>query len=405
MSTPRTVLLMTDEIDVGGKRSYVDILKAGLEQIGWRVHLLNWSSLSWPERAWGGGGFRVLNSLSGGLGYRWLTPAARRFLGSRVRAILRGPAPPDVIHVQEPLTYVAARAGAGATPVVMTVHGRLAKELRLGAGLPAGHPNARYVEDLERIAFCGADRLAAVEELLVGHVREFAPGRSVEVLTNFIDTRSFNPGVSPEPFAPGIERWIAGRPVAFSASRLSATKGLDVAMRAARILADRGRSVAFVVAGDGPQRAELEALSREIGAGDVFLLAGEIPHDRLPGLYRRVDCLVSPSVPLQGNVEGSSIAALESLAAGRPLIASAIGGLREMIEHGVNGLHVPPGDPAALADAVVLLLDHPERAAALGTAAAERIERERSHLHGARRYAEFYSGAIEAAARRGGNPQ
>src|SRR5688572_26167788 len=127
----RSVLLATEQIDVGGKRSHVEILKAGLEEIGWRVRLVDWASLSWPERIVAAGGYHLLNRISRGLGHRWLIPVATIFLRRRIRAIVRGPEPPGVIHSQEPMTYLPSRAEAGQIPVVVTIHGPISLELAM----------------------------------------------------------------------------------------------------------------------------------------------------------------------------------------------------------------------------------------------------------------------------------
>jgi glycosyltransferase involved in cell wall biosynthesis len=391
---PRTVLLMTDEIDVGGKRSYVDILKAGLEEIGWRVHLINWASLSWPERIFAAGGYHILNAISPGLGHRWLFPVGGGLLGLRVRAVLAGPAPPDLIHVQESFTYAAARSAHPRVPLVMTVHGRFSLELVMVTGLPVEHRNVRFMQETEGRAFRGADRLFVVDKTLERYVRTFGVEGDVTVVTNFIDVRRFHPAVPPARHAEDVERWIAGRRVVFCTRRLVSKNGIDVAIRAASLLKEAGEDVAFIIAGDGPQRAELDALVDSLGVAPMFRMIGEISHDLLPGLYRRADIVIIPSVPRHGVEEGSSISALEGLAAGRPTIASASGGLVEMILDGFDGILVAPNDPAALADAIRALLRDEARAEAMGRAAADRIDRERGFIQGARRYAALYEEAL-----------
>lgn len=388
-----SVLLVTEQIDVGGKRSHVDILKAGLEAIGWRAPLVDWASLSWPERAIAAAPYRALHALSPGAGYPWLLPVATRFLARAIRERLaREPA--DLVHVQEVFTYRAARAGAGGRPVVLTIHGPMAPELAMASNLALEHPAVERLRALEREAYRGADHVISVDRPHAEYVRSF--GRSVEVpvIPNFVDTRRYHPDVPPGPIPADVTAWIAGRPLVLIPRRLVPKNGVATAVRMARVLLDRGVQVAVVVAGDGPQRSELEALAREQAVSPALRFLGEVPQAAIPGWIRRADVVLVPSSPVKGVEEATSIAALEAQACGRPVVASAIGGLVEIVADGRTGLLVPPDEPARLADAVTALLADPARAAAIGAGAARFVADGHSHLEGARRYAAEYARAL-----------
>ncbi len=389
---------MTEQIDVGGKRSHVEILRAGLEEIGCRVELIDWAALSRPERAVAAGGHRILNRFSPGLGHRWLIPVSSFLLRGRVRRILRGPHPPDVIHVQEPMTYFPARAEAGRTPVVITIHGPISLELSMSSGLGPGHPNVGYMRWMERVAYQGADLVISVDQPHAEYVRGFGRQGEVPVIPNFVDTRRFHPGVELMRFPDEVESWIGERKVVLCPRRLVPKNGVHVAVEAARILQDRGAPVAIVVAGDGGQRAELLALHERRATAPTLRFLGEVSQDRIPGWYRRSDIVIVPSVPSHGVEEATSISALEGQACGRPVIATRIGGLPEIIATEVDGLLVPPDDPKALADAIVRLVEQPELAQRLGSTAAARVEQERSHRHGAEHYVAQYRRLLERAA-------
>jgi glycosyltransferase involved in cell wall biosynthesis len=385
---------MTEQIDVGGKRSHVDILRAGLEAIGCRVELIDWASLSYPERAIAAGGHHVLNRFSAGLGHRWLIPVSTFFLRARVRRKLRGPDPPDLIHVQEPMTYFPARAEAGSVPVVITIHGPISRELSMITGFGPAHPNVRYMEWMESEAYRGSDLVISVDRPHAEYVRAFGRTDRIAVIPNFIDTGRFHPGLVAQAFPPDVEAWIAGRKVVLCPRRLVPKNGVHVAVRAARVLAARGAPVAIVVAGEGPQRRELLALHEELGTASTLRFLGEAPQERIAGWYRRADIVIVPSVPSHGVEEATSISALEGQASGRPVVATRIGGLPEIIEDQVDGILVPPDDPEALADAIERLIADPELARRIGTTAAERIEREHSHRHGAARYRAEYEALL-----------
>ncbi len=398
----RAVLLVTEQVDVGGKRSHVEILQAGLGEIGWRAPLVDWASLPWPARALVAGPYRIAHALSPGSGYPWLLAAGTPLLAGAIRARLAGPDAPSLVHVQEVLTYRAARAAAGGRPVVLTVHGPMAPELSMVSGLPLDHPAVERLRRLEREAYLGADLVLSVDGPHAAYVRGFGRDGAIPVLPNFVDTRRYHPGVEAAPFGPELEAWIAGRPVVLCPRRLVPKNGVATAVRMARVLLDRGVRAAVVVAGDGPQRAELAALARSLDVAAGLAFAGEVPQARIPGHLRRSALAIVPSSPVKGVEEATSIAALEGQACGLPVVASAIGGLVEIIADGETGRLVPPDAPEALADAVAGLLADPAAAAAFGAAAAAFVARGHSHLAGAARYAAEYERVLAHAGARYG---
>lgn len=131
-------------------------------------------------------------------------------------------------------------------------------------------------------------------------------------------------------------------------ARLVPIKAIDAAIEALARLPARYR---LVVAGDGPLRAELEALAAELGVADHVTFLGWLDADARDAVLVEADVVVVPSAPLpDGRVEGTPLAALEALAAGVPLVATAVGGLAALAPLGASV--VPPGDPAALAAAI-----------------------------------------------------
>ena len=117
----------------------------------------------------------------------------------------------------------------------------------------------------------------------------------------------------------------------------------------------------FVVAGDGPLRAGLEAAAGEAGLDGRAHFLGW--WDDLPALYADLDV-----VALTSRNEGTPVCLLEAMAAGVPVVATAVGGVPDVVRHGETGLLAPPGDPAALAAALASLLADPDRRSALGLA-------------------------------------
>jgi colanic acid/amylovoran biosynthesis glycosyltransferase len=155
---------------------------------------------------------------------------------------------------------------------------------------------------------------------------------------------------------------------------LQPQKGQRHLVEACGLLRDRGRAVRCTFVGEGEERPALEALIHALGLGDVVTLLGAQPRDRVVAIVEAADVVVQPSVVLRsGKTEGIPVALMEALAAERAVVASEVSGIPELVVDGVTGVLVPPGDAAALADAIERLLDDPALRARLGTAGRRKV--------------------------------
>jgi len=151
--------------------------------------------------------------------------------------------------------------------------------------------------------------------------------------------------------------------------RLVRQKGVDVLIAAMKLLGDRFPALNLAIAGDGDVRPALEAQAVQLGLGTRIVFVGTLSHDAVYPFLAEADLVVMPS-----RIESFGLVALEAAQMARPIVASAVDGLPEVIDDGQTGLLVPPDDPAALAQAIAALLDDPQRARALGAAARRRAE-------------------------------
>ena len=168
------------------------------------------------------------------------------------------------------------------------------------------------------------------------------------------------------------QRWV------LAAGNLVDKKGHSVLVEAAGLLRAGGTPITVEIVGGGPLEERLQSLIDVSSLGEVVRLAGPMPHGRLLGELAagRWDVVVQPSVVLpDGETEGIPVTLLEAMAHGVPVVASAIGGIPELLEGG-SGLLVPPEDPGALADALAGLAADPELRAALGESGRQRIAQE-----------------------------
>jgi N-acetyl-alpha-D-glucosaminyl L-malate synthase BshA len=194
---------------------------------------------------------------------------------------------------------------------------------------------------------------------LPAHVR-------VDVLPNFVDPEAFHPldngaGEVPSLF-PALDWAPERRPsVLLHASNFRPVKRVGDAVRAFAEVR-RARPAVLVLVGDGPERAEVEALASSLGVRDSVAFVGE--RRSLGDLFAHAQVFLLPS-----DQESFGLAALESLASGVPVVASDVGGVAEVVTQGETGWLVPPRNPQAMARAVISLLADPARRKAMGRAA------------------------------------
>jgi glycosyltransferase involved in cell wall biosynthesis len=186
----------------------------------------------------------------------------------------------------------------------------------------------------------------------------------------------------PCPLPQGGEGRVRGMRVGVLAN-LRPVKGLDVFVRAAARIHNRHPRAVFTVAGEGELRATLEQQAAAEGLARHFTLSGSVAD--VPGFLAGLDVAV-----LCSHAEGMSNALLEYMAAGRPIVATAVGAAPELIADGIHGLLVPPGDAAKLAEAIGRLLENRELAQRLGAAARRRAWERYSREAMVRRFEKFY---------------
>ncbi len=156
-----------------------------------------------------------------------------------------------------------------------------------------------------------------------------------------------------------------GAPVIGAVGVLRAQKALHVLLSALAQLRERRPDARLLIVGDGPERARLEALAAELAVADAVTFLGH--RGDVPDVLRALDVAVSCS-----DFEGSPLAVMEYMDAALPIVATAVGGVPDLIESGVHGLLVPRGDAAALAAAIFEALADPERSRTMGARARER---------------------------------
>ncbi len=290
----------------------------------------------------------------------------------------------DLIHTHLLASDVMGRLVGLATrrPVVSTIHNSRA-DLEL---------EPRHRQWLERLtARLWCRRLIVVSDLLRPEIAAWfgVPAGRVVAIPNGVDTTRFRP--RPDLDGALVRRNLVGcdGPLLVSIARLVPQKAqADLIEALVQVVACRP-DVHLALVGDGPLRPALEAQTAALGVADRLVITGQ--RGDVPEILAAADAFV-----LSSRWEGMPVSLLEAMAAGCPAIATNVGGVGQLILPGQTGRLVPPGDPAALARAILECLTHPDATRAMADAARARITQEFSTTAMIRRWEALYTSVLRA---------
>jgi sugar transferase (PEP-CTERM/EpsH1 system associated) len=259
---------------------------------------------------------------------------------------------PAVAHTRN-LAALEATVPAWWAGVPVRVHGEHGWDVHDPHG-----DNARY-QNLRRMYVPFVHHYIALSRDLAAYLQDRVrvPSERISRVCNGVDVERFAANAAREPHGMPFRRshWLVG-----TVGRLQAVKDQSNLARAFVLAVQSSPHAAarmrLVIVGDGPLRQQVAGILREGGVESLAWFAGE--RDDVPALLARLDCFVLPS-----QAEGISNTLLEAMASRRCIVATRVGGNAELVEDGTSGTLVPPGDPRALAAAMLAYLFDPERAA------------------------------------------
>ncbi|MCV2491097.1 glycosyltransferase [Geodermatophilus sp. YIM 151500] len=354
-------------VDAGGQNVHVAALAAGLARRGHRVTVhTRRDDPGLPDRVVTDDGYEVAHVAAGparAVPKDELLP----HMGAFARELRRewAAAAPDVVHAHFWMSGLAAVAAADAlpvpVPVLQTFHA-LGSVKRRHQGAADTSPPRRI--DLERDLCRDVSHVVATCTDEVFELRRLGLcSERVSIVPCGVDTAVFTPR---GPVAPR-----SARPRLLVLGRLVERKGQDDAVRG---LAAVPGAELVVVGGppagglDGdPEVRRLRAVAAAVGVADRLVFTGAVARDEVPAWIRSADVVLA--VPWY---EPFGITPLEAMACGRPVVATAVGGLVDTVADGVTGELVPPRDPVRLGAVLAALLADPDRRAAYGAAGVKR---------------------------------
>ncbi|PSN18842.1 glycosyltransferase family 1 protein [filamentous cyanobacterium CCP5] len=268
--------------------------------------------------------------------------------------------PYDLIYERYSLWSYAAMeyAQAAGIPSILEVNAPLIEEQAQYRGLV----HRDVAEEVAKRVFKAAQTVVAVSEPIREYLAPWGITSKVQVIPN---------GVNGDRFAQRPGRAISGDSDPFTVGFVGSLKpwhGLPHLVDAFHRLHQRVPQARLLIVGDGPQRPLLQRELDRRGLAPCTQMTGAVPPDQIPALLGAMDVAVAP-YPHQENFYFSPLKVVEYMAAGLPVVVSAIGQLRHLIHHGETGLLCPPGDQAALALALEQLWRSPLQRQNLGQAA------------------------------------
>ena len=318
-------------------------------------------------------------------------------IASRIDEVARRERP-DVLHAHSPVLNAipALRVGRRlGIPVVYELRA-LWEDAAVDHGTAReGGLRYRLSRGLESWVLRRADAVTTIcEGLRRDIVARGIPPEKVTVIPNAVDAEDFAARAAPDArlkHALGLD----GAPVLGFIGSFFAYEGLAVLLRALRELKAQGEHLRVLLVGGGRQEADLKRLAVELGIESEVVFAGRVLHHQVQRYYDLIDVLVYPRLSMRLTELVTPLKPLEAMAQGRLVLASDVGGHRELIRDGETGTLFKAGDPQALAAAVRLLLKQPARWPSLKAAARRYVETERNWKGSVARYADIYGRITE----------
>lgn len=299
----------------------------------------------------------------------------------------------DVVHAHSPVlcglpaSRVARMRGL---PFVYEVRGFWEDSSALKRG--GNRRSLRYLitRSLETRVLRQADAVVSISgPMLQDIARRGVPEHRLFSVPNGVDTVKFAPRPRCESLARSLG--VLGHPVVGFIGSFYAFEGLDILLRAVAALLETIPDVKLVLVGGGDLESDLPDLIQELGLGGVVHLVGRVPHQDVPRYYSVMDVLVYPRHRNRTTELVTPLKPLEAMAMKLPVVASDVGGLRELLGSQLRECLVEPGNPKKLAERLATLLRDSDLRERLGAGGLRYVVQERSWQAIAERYREVYS--------------
>ena len=301
---------------------------------------------------------------------------------------------PDVLHAHSPVLNAipAIRVGRALNiPVVYEIRA-FWEDAAVDHGTSSEWgPRYRLSRSLETWAVQKADAVTTICEGLRRDLvaRKDVAAEKITVIPNAVDVEKFSVGGVPDA-ALKAQLGLDGTRVLGFLGSFYAYEGLNLLLDALPLMLQKTPDVRVLLVGGGPQEVALKAQASALGIADKVVFSGRVPHDQVQRYYDLVDVLVYPRLSMRLTELVTPLKPLEAMAQGRVLVASDVGGHKELIRDNDTGVLFRAGDAADLADKVLGLLNQPARWPQLAAQGRQFVETERTWAASVARYEAVY---------------
>lgn len=387
------ILLATsyDYPHLGGLSTHMTTLKTGLENLGHTVETLSFSDVEKWRRDWiARAPSFVLNKASLGAGYVWTLNRRQGFLERMLKADKYKSF--DIVNAQD---VFATRASINAgLPTVTTAHGYLTYEGISKGSVAEDSKHKQNLLDVEFSMFKKTRAVITVDTRIKEYIKR-ETGVDATMIKNFIDVEDFKPELERREEFRNKYKMDQDDLIFFIPRRLTKKNGVIYPILSFPPVLERFPNARLVFAGTGEMMDDMKAKAKELGIAERVTMLGAVDHKDMIQYYALSDIALVPSIYSAGVEEATSISALEAMGSGIPLIACAVGGLKEIVDHEKDGLLVEERNVQALTDAMIRLIEEPEYGKELAKAAREKIIAEYSHFAAAKKYEAIYMNALK----------
>jgi PEP-CTERM/exosortase A-associated glycosyltransferase len=313
-------------------------------------------------------------------------------LGRRLEDVI-GEIRPDILHAHSPVLNALPAIRAGhrhSIPVVYEVRALWEDAAATHGTDGQNGPRCRATRFIETTALRRADAVTTIcEGLRADAIARGVKSENITVIPNGVDRKTFS-GPSAPDHALAARLGLCGKTVLAFFGSFYAYEGLHLLLHAVPDLRRQRPEITVLLVGGGPEESNLRALAQELDLGESVVFTGRVPHEAIQRYYDLADLFVFPRVSMRLTELVTPLKPLEAMAQERIVVASSVGGHRELIRDRETGYLFPPDEPQRLAEGVLAALADQDSWPRIRARAIDFIDTERSWAHSVARYAEVY---------------
>lgn len=302
----------------------------------------------------------------------------------------------DLISAQDPISAIYAHEVVGdSIPITLTMHSYFGKAMSDISHDTKGKQHFNIIRERDLNSIEVVQAIVGVDTRIKEDCETFTKGRRPELpvhaIPNFVNTDIYKPAnMKEKQNAKKYFKIPESKKVVICIRRLCDKNGVIFAVKAM----EKVENTVLLVGGDGPNMESIRSYVNEHNLSSKVKLFGGVEGEVKANMYAAADYALVPSITVNGLQEATSISAIEAMACGMVLIASGIGGLKELVQSGENGVLVDEQSEDQIAAALNELNANEQKAADLSEAARKTVIEEYSHIVGANKYLKVFETAL-----------